>query len=81
MGNNWGKTGEKPSQKSTSDDHRQIEPTLPGVDIGNVGDPDLIGPDDGKLPLHAIWSHNGRSPGLCGVALYSRARLLFGSVA
>lgn len=34
-----------------------------GHTIGNVGDPDLIGPDDGKLPLRAIWSNNGRSPG------------------
>ena len=36
------------------DNHRQIQPALPGADISNIGDPDLIGPDNGKLPLHTI---------------------------
>ena len=36
------------------DNHRQIQPALLGADISNIGDPDLIGPDNGKLPLHTI---------------------------
>ena len=36
------------------DNHRQIQPALPGAGISNIGTPDLIGPDNGKLPLHTI---------------------------
>lgn len=40
------------------DNHRQIQPALPGADISNIGDPDLVGPDNGELPLHAIRSND-----------------------
>lgn len=34
-------------------------PTLnSGHTISNIGDPDLIGPDNGELPLHAIRSYH-----------------------
>ena len=36
------------------DNHRQIQPALPGADISYISDPDLIRPDNGELPLHAI---------------------------
>ena len=32
-----------------------------GHTIGNIGDPDLIGPHDVKLPLYAIRGNNRRS--------------------
>jgi len=35
------------------DDHRQRQPALLGTDIVNIGYPDLICPDDGKLSLYA----------------------------
>lgn len=38
--------------------HRQIQPALPGADISNIGDPDLVSPDNGELPLHAISSND-----------------------
>ncbi|QZG78037.1 hypothetical protein Km24235_4935 [Klebsiella michiganensis] len=29
-----------------------------GHTISNIGDPDLVGPDNGELPLHAIRSND-----------------------
>lgn len=43
-----------------NDKHRQIQPALPGADISNIGDPDLVGPDNGELLLHAIRHYDGR---------------------
>ena len=45
------------------DNHRQIQPALPGKDIGNIGDPDLLGQGNSKRPLHTIRGNNGRSAG------------------
>lgn len=44
----------RPANHATGEEndiHRQIQPALPGADISNIGDLDLIGPDNGKLPL------------------------------
>ncbi len=39
-------------------------PTLnSGHTVSNIGDPDLVGPGNCKLPLHAIRGNNGRSAG------------------
>lgn len=40
------------------DNHRQIQPALLGADISNIGDPDLVGPDNGELSLHTIRSND-----------------------
>ena len=53
------------------DNHRQIQPALPDADISSTGDPELIGPDNGELPLHAIRSNGQRYD----VALYRRTQL------
>lgn len=62
------------------DNHRQIQPALPGADISNVSDPDLIGPDFGELPLQTIrgnssnWKCDGNG------SYISRVLLLNGDI-
>jgi hypothetical protein len=36
--------------------HGQIEPALPGADIGDVGDPGHIGSIDGESALQFVWN-------------------------
>lgn len=45
------------------DEHRQIQPARPGVDIGDIGHPRLISPYYSKLPLYTVRSHDGRPAG------------------
>jgi hypothetical protein len=39
------------------EDHGQVEPPLAGRDVGNVGQPDLIGPVGHKILIQQVWRH------------------------
>src|SRR5215470_19939747 len=39
------------------EDHGQVEPALAGRDIGNIGQPDFIGPVGDKILLEQVFCH------------------------
>ena len=39
------------------EDHGQVEPALASCDVGNVGQPDLIGPVGDKVLIQQVWRH------------------------
>ena len=39
------------------EDHGQVEPTLAGRDVGDIGQPDLIGPVGDKILLEQVCRH------------------------
>src|SRR5262245_46877220 len=38
--------------------HGEIEPALPGPNVGNIGDPSLVGSCDGELPLQDVGNQD-----------------------
>src|ERR1051325_777393 len=46
-------------------DDRQVQPALPGADIGDIGEPCLIGSGGGELALHQIFDLDVRVSYCC----------------